>query len=139
LGSGLDHDVDGVQNIINLCLIKGMSLAEARGLLDNISEFTGLGDFLYLPVRTYSSGMLLRLMFAVATIKAPDIFLLDEMFSTGDAEFQEKSMKRINEIIDKSKIFVFASHDHGLLKRYCNRIFRLEHGKVVEISVLDLG
>ncbi len=139
LGSGLDHDVDGVQNIINLCLIKGMTLGEARGLLENIAEFTELGDFLYLPVRTYSSGMLLRLMFAVATIKAPDIFLLDEMFSTGDAEFQKKSMRRINEIIDKSKIFVFASHDHGLLKAYCNRVFRLEHGKVVEISVSELA
>lgn len=139
LGAGLDYEVDGKQNIINLLLLNGRSYEYAKESLCSIVEFTELGDFINLPIRTYSSGMLLRLMFAVATVEMPEVFLLDEMFSTGDAQFQQKSTKRIEEMMDKSSVFVFASHDHGLLKKYCNRAFKLEHGNVEEISVLDLG
>jgi ABC-type polysaccharide/polyol phosphate transport system ATPase subunit len=72
-------------------------------------------------------------MFAVATAVTPEILLLDEMFSTGDAGFQEKSQARIRKIIDSAKIFVFASHDMNLIQKNCNRIFRLEHGRLIEV------
>jgi ABC-type polysaccharide/polyol phosphate transport system ATPase subunit len=137
LGAGLDHEVDGRQNIINLCLLHGYTYAEALHYLDRIIAFSELGEFIELPIRTYSSGMLLRLMFSMATIRMPDIFLLDEMFSTGDQQFQRKSTQRIAEIIENSKIFFFASHDYALLKRYCNRFFKIEHGRLSEIASLD--
>jgi ABC-type polysaccharide/polyol phosphate transport system ATPase subunit len=138
IGAGLNPELSGYDNIINLGMMMGLSHSEAKALTPDVEEFTELGDFLQLPVRTYSSGMTMRLMFAVATATTPEILLLDEMFSTGDAGFQEKSQKRIHKIIDESKIFVFATHDMGLIKSYCNRIFRLEHGQVHEISKSDI-
>ncbi len=138
IGAGLNPELSGYDNIINLGMMMGLSLTEAKALTPDIEEFTELGDFLQLPIRTYSSGMTMRLMFAVATATTPEILLLDEMFSTGDAGFQEKSQKRIHKIIEESKIFVFATHDMGLIKSYCNRIFRLEHGQVHEISKSDI-
>ena len=130
IGAGLEPELSGYDNIINLGMMMGLNYAKARMLTPDIEEFTGLGDFLQLPVRTYSSGMTMRLMFAVATAIAPEILLLDEMFSTGDADFQEKSHDRIQKIISSAKIFVFASHNHEMIKKYCNKIFLLEHGSL---------
>jgi ABC-type polysaccharide/polyol phosphate transport system ATPase subunit len=138
LGAGLDYEVDGKQNIINLLLLNGRSYEYAKESLRSIVEFTELGDFIDLPIRTYSSGMLLRLMFAVTTIEMPEVFLLDEMFSTGDAHFQEKSTKRIEEMMSESSVFVFASHDMALLKKYCNRFFKMSHGKLIEVNSTDV-
>lgn len=133
IGAGLEPELSGYENIINLSMMMGMSLEEAKALTPDIEEFTELGDFLQLPVRTYSSGMTMRLMFAIATAITPEILLIDEMFSTGDAGFQEKSLARIRKLISSAKIFVFASHNPSLIKTYCNRIFRLEHGQLQEI------
>lgn len=138
IGAGLNPELSGYDNIVNLGMMMGLSYGEAKALTPEIEVFTELGDFLQLPIRTYSSGMTMRLMFAVATATTPEILLLDEMFSTGDAGFQGKSQKRIHKIIDESKIFVFASHDMGLIKNYCNRIFKLIHGEVFEISKNDI-
>jgi lipopolysaccharide transport system ATP-binding protein len=134
LGAGLDYEVDGKQNIINLLLLNGRSYEYAKESLRSIVEFTELGDFIDLPIRTYSTGMLLRLMFAVATIEMPEVFLLDEMFSTGDAHFQDKSTKRIEEMMGESSVFVFASHDMVLLKKYCNRFFKMRNGNLIELE-----
>lgn len=134
IGAGLDPELSGYDNILNLGMMMGMSLQEARAITPDIEEFTELGDFLALPVRTYSSGMTMRLMFAVATAVTPEILVLDEMFSTGDARFQEKGQERIKRLISMSKIFVFASHDRDLIERFCNRIFMLEHGEVQELD-----
>lgn len=134
IGAGLNPELSGYDNIINLGMMLGLSYQESKQLTPSIEDFTELGDFLRLPVRTYSSGMTMRLMFAVATSTTPEILLLDEMFSTGDAGFQEKSQIRIRKIIEDSKIFVFASHDKSLIKKYCNRIFELAHGTLREIS-----
>lgn len=133
IGAGLDPELSGYDNILNLGMMMGMSLREARALTPDIEEFTELGDFLALPVRTYSSGMTMRLMFAVATAVPPEILLLDEMLSTGDAGFQEKSQARISALISAAKIFVFASHDRALIDKFCSRIFSLEHGVLREI------
>lgn len=139
IGAGMDYELSGYDNIIHLGMMMGLSYSEAKALTPDIEVFTELGDFLQLPVRTYSSGMTMRLMFAVATAVTPEILLLDEMFSTGDADFKGKALLRMNKIINSAKIFVFASHDHQLLKTYCNRVFRLEHGQVEEISIETLA
>jgi ABC-type polysaccharide/polyol phosphate transport system ATPase subunit len=133
IGAGLEPELSGYDNIINLGMMMGLNFAQAKALTPDIEEFTELGDFLQLPVRTYSSGMVMRLMFAVATSITPDILLIDEMFSTGDAGFQEKSLIRIKRLISSAQIFVFASHNPQLIKTYCNRIFHLEHGQLHEI------
>jgi lipopolysaccharide transport system ATP-binding protein len=135
IGAGLEPELTGYENIVNLGMMMGLSVSECKKITPEIEEFTGLGDFLHLAVRTYSSGMTMRLMFAVATSVTPEILLIDEMFSTGDAEFQEKSQKRIKNLITNSKIFVFASHDPKLIKKYCNRIIQLEHGTLKELDL----
>lgn len=135
LGAGMDSELSGYENIIRMSMLLGLTQAQCRARLADIEAFTQLGPFLDLPVRTYSSGMATRLMFAVATSTRPDILLVDEIFGAGDAQFQEKAARRMEELIASVGIFVFASHDHVALKRYCNRYFKLEHGLVTEISV----
>ena len=134
LGAGLDSSLTGFENIFRLGLINGLNNSEINASLDAIEEFTELGEFLNSPVSTYSSGMLMRLMFSVSTIKMPDILIVDEMFSTGDTSFQKKAEERMEDLISASSIFVFASHSKDLIKKYCNRVFFLEHGRVCEID-----
>lgn len=137
LGAGMDSELSGYENITRMSMLLGLSQAECRARLADIEEFTQLGAFLHLPVRTYSSGMATRLMFAVATSTSPDILLVDEIFGAGDAEFQQKAARRMEALISSVGIFVFASHDLDALKRYCRRFFRLEHGQVTEIGSSD--
>jgi ABC-type polysaccharide/polyol phosphate transport system ATPase subunit len=135
IGAGLEPELSGYDNIINLGMIMGLTYKEAQAITPAIEAFTELGDFLKLPVRTYSSGMTMRLMFAVATSITPEILLIDEMFATGDEGFKEKCLSRIKELIATAHIFVFASHDQQLIETYCNRIFRLEHGTLEEVTL----
>lgn len=138
LGAGLDPLLSGSENILRLGLLHGLSKSEILASMQSIEEFTELGNFIYSPVSTYSSGMLMRLMFAVGTIKMPDILIVDEMFSTGDASFQRKAEQRMETLIDGSKVFVFASHSHELIKKYCNRLFLLSHGTVEEVAISSI-
>ncbi len=138
LGAGMDPELSGYENIIRMGILMGLSMTEIRGKTQDIESFTQLGDFLQLPVRTYSSGMATRLMFAVATSTQPDILLVDEVFGTGDAEFQVKAKERMEALIKSVGIFVFASHSHDLIRQYCNRFFRLEHGLLAEIASTDI-
>jgi ABC-type polysaccharide/polyol phosphate transport system ATPase subunit len=138
LGAGVDPELSGYENITRMGVLLGLTIAETRAKTQEIEEFTQLGNFLQLPVRTYSSGMATRLMFAVATSTRPDILLVDEVFGAGDAEFQEKARQRMSRLINSVGIFVFASHDHELVRTYCNRFLRLEHGKVMEIDRRDV-
>jgi lipopolysaccharide transport system ATP-binding protein len=134
LGTGMDPELSGYENITRMSMLLGMPRGEIEKNIAEIREFTQLGDFLELPVRTYSSGMATRLMFAVATSTRPDILLVDEMFGTGDAEFQARAKKRMEELIRSVGIFVFASHNSELVLQYCNRFFLLEHGNVREVG-----
>jgi lipopolysaccharide transport system ATP-binding protein len=138
LGAGMDPELSGYENIIRMGILMGLPMAEIRSRTQEIEDFTQLGDFLQLPVRTYSSGMATRLMFAVATSTQPDILLVDEVFGTGDAEFQVKAKERMEALIKSVGIFVFASHNHDLVKQYCNRFFKLEHGRLIEIFSSDI-
>ncbi|MGC6369534.1 ABC transporter ATP-binding protein [Pseudomonas sp. K2I15] len=134
LGAGLDSELSGYENIFRLGLLLGMSKVQVQKLIPVIEEFTELGNFLQAPVRTYSSGMLMRLMFAVSTSNQPEILLVDEMFGTGDKGFQEKAKARMEGIISSAKIFVFASHSEELISKFCNRVFELKHGTVTEVT-----
>ena len=133
-GAGLDSELNGYENITRMGLMLGLKLDEISEIIPSIIEFTELGNFLEAPLRTYSSGMLMRLMFAVSTASKPVILLVDEMFSTGDKEFQDKARARMEGVISTAKIFVFASHSDALIKEFCNRIFEIQHGTVKEIS-----
>lgn len=138
LGAGMDPELSGYENIIRIGVLMGLSVKEIKSRIEEIEAFTQLGEFLQLPIRTYSSGMATRLMFAVATSTQPDIFLVDEVFDTGDAEFQVQAKQRMESLIKSVSIFVFASHNTGLVKQYCNRFFRLQHGLMTEIGINDL-
>ncbi len=134
LGTGMDPELSGYENITRMSMLMGLKKKEIEANAKEIESFTQLGNFLELPVRTYSSGMATRLMFAVATSTKPDILLVDEMFGTGDSEFQVKARTRMEELIRSVGIFVFASHSDDLITQSCKRCFCLSHGNVREIS-----
>ncbi|MDR3424225.1 MAG: ABC transporter ATP-binding protein [Alphaproteobacteria bacterium] len=139
LGTGMDPELSGYENITRMSMLLGMNKKQIEANAKDIAAFTQLGDFLALPVRTYSTGMGMRLMFAVATSTKPDILLVDEMFGTGDAEFQAQAKKRMEQLIRSVGIFVFASHSDVLVKAYCKRFFFLEHGIIKEIDKSDVS
>jgi lipopolysaccharide transport system ATP-binding protein len=128
---GMDAEVTGVENIYLRGRLMGLSHHQIDALVDDIADFAGIGDFLNLPMRTYSSGMAMRLAFAVATSVDADIILMDEWLSVGDAEFVQKAKSRITHMMEKARLVVIASHNHALITDQCNKIIELEHGKIV--------
>lgn len=137
ISMGIDPEATGHENIITRAILLGMNYQQARALAPEIEEFTQLGGYLDLPVRTYSAGMLLRLAFAVATTIEPEILIMDEMIEAGDASFMEQAAARIDMLIKKASIFVIASHNEGALKRFCNRAIWLDHGELRQFGPLD--
>jgi ABC-type polysaccharide/polyol phosphate transport system ATPase subunit len=131
LGAGAEPELSGYENVLRMSMLLGATLAEAKASVAEIDEFAELGDFLAVPIRTYSAGMLMRLMFAVATAVNPDILLVDEVMGAADQNFQRKARKRMGEFIERSSIFVLASHTEELLKLYCNKVYTLSHGRLV--------
>jgi len=129
--TGFEMNQSGWDNIRIRALLLGMPPKEIEAKLHEIAEFTELGEFLSYPVRTYSSGMFIRLAFAVSTSINPEILLLDEVMGAGDIRFAEKAKKRMFEFMDQGKILVFSSHNFDLLKTYCSRTILLEKGLVV--------
>ena len=129
---GVDPDASGLENIQLRGVLAGLHPAEIRAKTAEIAEFTELGEYLDMPVRMYSSGMQLRLLFAVVTSIDADILLMDEWLSVGDAEFSKKAARRIENLVERSPILVLASHSPELIRKVCNRVFRLEHGSLVE-------
>ena len=128
---GMDPELTGADNIIQRGVFLGMSLKEARRAIPAIAEFSELGPYLHLPMRTYSSGMRMRLAFATSTTRRPDILLFDEMISFGDAGFATRAKARLDAMMDNAKILVLASHDISSLETYCNRAVLLEAGSIV--------
>lgn len=127
---GIDPDATGRENIRLRSAMMGMSPSEISEKLDEISDFSGLGEFLDVPFRTYSSGMQLRLAFATSTAVRPEILIMDEWLSTGDEDFKERANRRMQDLVDSTKILVLASHSKELLIKNCNRVLWLEHGHV---------
>lgn len=130
LGLGIDPEATGYDNIMFRGILAGLHPKAIRARVKEIADFTELGDYLEMPVRTYSSGMQVRLAFAVATSVEADILLMDEWLSVGDAEFSKKATDRLEALVDRTPILVLASHDRKLIERTCNKIFRLEHGRL---------
>jgi len=130
LGLGIDGDLSGYDNIRIRGLLLGLSSQEIEELLPGIAEFTELGDYLDMPVRTYSSGMTLRLTFAVATCFEPEILLMDEWIVAGDAQFMTKAQERIDSFLRKASVLVLASHSLEICRKWCNKGLWLDRGQV---------
>jgi ABC-type polysaccharide/polyol phosphate transport system ATPase subunit len=129
--AGMDMEATGYENIYLRGHLLGMTTREIKSKLDEIASFSELGDFLSLPMKTYSAGMAARLAFAISTAPETDILLVDEGIGAGDAEFQKKAEERISRLFEKTSIVLIASHSEELLARFCNRRIRMEHGKLV--------
>lgn len=138
VSTGMDPDASGFENIYLRGIMDGLKPAHIRSKIDEIADFTGLGDYLNFPVRTYSSGMQLRLAFAISTSVDADILIMDEWLSVGDAEFSAKAAARLDALVSKASILVLASHSPELIARVCNRKIHLEHGVIVSDERINL-
>lgn len=134
---GMDPELTGAENIVLRGVFVGLSIDEARRLIPEIAEWSELGDYLALPLRTYSSGMLVRLAFAVSTVRHRDILLLDELIGVGDMNFAAKARQRIEDMMDRASILVLASHNTDMLRQYCNRAILLQQGSIVADGTVD--
>ena len=130
IGAGMDLENNAAENIRLRLTLMGLSKSQIRERTPGIVDFADLGSFAELPLRTYSSGMLVRLGFSIATSVGAEILLMDEWLSAGDAEFSRKSQERISEVVNNSEILVIASHNRGTIERSCNKVLWLESGKV---------
>lgn len=131
---GMDPESTGYENILLRGLFLGLTHQEIEARVDEIAEFTELGNFLELPIRTYSAGMRMRLAFAVSTSIEPDILLLDEGIGAGDAAFLDKAQRRLREFAEKAAIIVLASHSESLIRQMCDKAVQMEHGRVVRVG-----
>ena len=128
---GIDLELSGYENLKTRAAILGIKESQFQDYVQYVEELTSLQDYLYLPMRAYSSGMQMRLSFAAATFLKPDILIMDEWLSTGDLVFSKFANKRLNEIISKSNTLVITSHNLELLSKLCTRIVWLDAGKII--------
>jgi ABC-2 type transport system ATP-binding protein/lipopolysaccharide transport system ATP-binding protein len=131
LSMGMEPESTGYRNIVLRGLYLGLSRAEIRAKTEEIADFTELGSFLNMPLRTYSAGMYARLAFAISTCIEPEIMLVDEAIAAGDAHFLKKAQRRLDDIVVRAGVLVLASHSEGLARELCNRAILMEHGQVV--------
>jgi lipopolysaccharide transport system ATP-binding protein len=127
---GIDPEATGIENIFLRASLLGLTNKQIESHLEDIIEFSELGDFVEMPLRTYSTGMHLRLAFAVSTVLRPEILLMDEWLSVGDENFKQKAELRMNDMVRSTNILVIASHSKELVLKTCNRVIWLEHGKI---------
>ncbi|AIC10872.1 ABC transporter ATP-binding protein [Xylella fastidiosa] len=127
---GTDPEATGRENIYLRGALLGMTKSEINRSVNEIIEFSELGNFIDMPLRTYSTGMHLRLAFSVSTIVCPEILLMDEWLSVGDEGFKQKAEKRLSELVQATNILVVASHSKQLILNTCNRVIWLEHGQI---------
>jgi ABC-type polysaccharide/polyol phosphate transport system ATPase subunit len=138
LGAGFDPELTGRENIFLNGTILGFTRRNLESRQNRIIEFAGLRDFIDAPLRTYSSGMVARLGFAIVTDEKPDILIIDEILSVGDAEFQEKSAKRMNEFLHSGTTILLVSHSLADIRRFCQRVIWLQHGNLMAEGTPDL-
>ena len=137
IGTALIEDLTGYECINLYCRYKQLPNDAIAALVADMEEFTELGDFLSLPVRTYSAGMRSRLSAGLATSLTYDILLIDEGIGAGDAEFQERFKKRVNNYLESAPILMLASHSEAMLREYCNRGLVLQHGQLKFTGSVD--
>lgn len=129
--AGMDAEATGRENIILRGLFLGLSESECEALAEEAGRFSGLGEFLDVPIRTYSAGMSVRLSFAAATLMEPEILLMDEWFMAGDADFIERANERLEKLVTGADILVLATHNMSIVRKWCTRAIRLSGGRVV--------
>ena len=134
---GMDPESTGYENIYLRGLFLGLTKKQVMSNMDEIAEFTELGDFLNLPIRTYSAGMRMRLAFAVSTSVPPDILLLDEGIGAGDSAFLQKASIRLKNFTAQIPIIVLSSHSEALISSMCNKAILLEHGRIVNSGLIN--
>lgn len=134
---GLDAELTGRENVVNMGRIRGFTSKQILGKMDDIIAFTDLGQFIDLPVKTYSAGMTTRLIFGVATSLDPEVLLMDEWIGAGDKSFFDKATERLNNILTRSRVIVLASHNFNLINRLCNKLLVLEGGNQVYFGPLE--
>lgn len=134
---GMEAEATGHENIYIRGTVMGLKPREIAALSDSIAEFSELGDYLDMPLRTYSSGMYMRLAFAISTSVPADITVMDEWLSVGDTSFYEKAQERLHDMIGRSKILFLASHDENLIRKNCNVMMRLNHGEMTGLERLS--
>jgi len=131
---GLNSDATGRENIILRGMYMGIHPQEMRTRVDEVAAFTELGHYIDMPVRTYSAGMMIRLAFSISTCVPPDILIMDEWLTAGDAQFLDKAQRRVEEFVRGSSILVLASHSTQLVEQWCNRVILLHQGRVVTMG-----
>lgn len=127
---GMSPDLSGRYNCVSRLRVAGLSSAEIRRLTDDVEDFSGLGMYFDLPIRTYSSGMLMRLIFSIVTSNAHDTFLIDEWFGMADADFQAQATKRLESLYQSSSTIVLASHNNDILRQQCTRGMVVINGRI---------
>jgi lipopolysaccharide transport system ATP-binding protein len=137
LSMGIDPSATGLENIRLRGLVAGLSVKEIKAKTEAIAEFSGLGPFLAMPMKTYSSGMQARLAFATATSVEAEILLMDEWIAVGDADFRKQAHERLTSMLEQAHILVIASHDPSLIRSICNKVMRMDHGQASEIVDID--
>ncbi|MGJ8564670.1 MAG: ABC transporter ATP-binding protein [Alphaproteobacteria bacterium] len=134
LTMGMDLYATGIENIKRRSILYGMNIDEIEATIENVKAFSELGDYIYAPVRTYSSGMLARLAFGIATSVKTDIILMDEWISAGDVRFIEQAENRMKKFLSDDRIMFLASHSEGLIRKWCNKIIVLSNGEMMHFS-----
>jgi lipopolysaccharide transport system ATP-binding protein len=131
LSLGMDSEATGIENIFLRGALLGFNRRWLSAKVEEIVDFAGIGNFIEMPLRTYSTGMQMRLAFSIATMQQPEILVMDEWLTVGDADFQEKAQQRLDEIVKKTSILVIATHSPALVQQVCNRMIRLERGALI--------
>jgi len=131
LGSGFHGDLTGRENVHLNASLLGLSKARVDAIFDQIVDFSGIGDFINEPMRTYSSGMLMRLAFSVAANVDPDVLIVDELLAVGDQEFQEKCLRKVIEFQEQGKTLLCVSHVASAVQQLCRRALWLDHGRLM--------
>ncbi|HYB09220.1 MAG TPA: ABC transporter ATP-binding protein [Alphaproteobacteria bacterium] len=134
---GLDMEATGFENIRLRGKLLGLRERQIAALVEDITAFSDLGNYLYMPLRTYSSGMMVRLGFAISTSVHPDILLMDEMIGAGDAAFFQRAQERLNAFMTRASILVVASHANDVIRKWCNKAIVLHHGRVRAIGPVE--
>jgi len=135
---GMNSLATGYENIKFRCLLHGFDKKKTQQIIKEVEDFTELGHFLSMPIKTYSSGMSVRLSFGIATAITPDILIVDEVVGVGDAHFMDKAKARLTHLIESSNIMVVASHSDEIIKRFCNKILWLDQGVIVKFTHHDI-
>jgi ABC-type polysaccharide/polyol phosphate transport system ATPase subunit len=137
MGAGFNPELSGLDNILLNGALLGFSRSEMLSKVEQIHEFTGLREFAEMPLKYYSTGMYMRLAFAIATEVSPDILLVDESLGVGDAAFQEKAKARIRNLLDRTQVVVVVSHDLQSLQTLCTRGLWIQQGRLVDDGPID--